>query len=135
MKIMTDNLLDELVHGEVVVAAQRRYGSIAEGVIDLAYGTESEWVVLDFKTDGVVSTDGAYAEQLRLYVRRCSERPASRLAGYCLKFGRLAGDLPYGPILHRRDPKAPPSVPARSYRDIYRHQPSLKLASTDISPL
>jgi len=64
---------------EVVVAERRSDGSIAEGVIDLAYRTESEWVVLDFKTDEIVPTDGAYAEQLRLYVealQRATGEPA-----------------------------------------------------------
>jgi len=53
---------------EVVISEQRSDGSIAEGVIDLAYRTASEWIVVDFKTDAEVATHGAYAEQLRLYV-------------------------------------------------------------------
>jgi len=64
---------------EVVVAERRSDGSIAEGVIDLAYRTESEWVVVDFKTDEVVPTNGVYAEQLRLYVealQRATGEPA-----------------------------------------------------------
>ena len=64
---------------EVVVTEQRHDGSIAEGVIDLAYRTESEWIVVDFKTDEVVPTNGAYAEQLRLYVaalQRATGEPA-----------------------------------------------------------
>ena len=64
---------------EVVVAEQRSDGSIAEGVIDLAYRTEGEWLVLDFKTDEVVPTNGQYAEQLRLYVealQRATGEPA-----------------------------------------------------------
>ena len=64
---------------EVVVAEQLNDGRIAEGVIDLAYRTASEWVVVDFKTDAIVATDGAYAEQLRLYVtalQRATGEPA-----------------------------------------------------------
>jgi len=64
---------------EVVVAERLSDGSIAEGVIDLAYRTENEWVVVDFKTDEMVPTVGAYAEQLRLYVdalRRATGEPA-----------------------------------------------------------
>jgi len=64
---------------EVVVAEQRRDGSIAEGVIDLAYRTDHEWIVLDFKTDEIVPTEGAYAEQLGLYVaalQRATGEPA-----------------------------------------------------------
>ena len=64
---------------EVVVAEQRSDGSIAEGVIDLAYRTDREWVVVDFKTDEIVPATGAYAEQLRLYVQalqRATGEPA-----------------------------------------------------------
>jgi ATP-dependent helicase/nuclease subunit A len=64
---------------EVVVAEQCSDGSIAEGVIDLAYRTASEWVVVDFKTDEIVPAQGAYAEQLRLYVealQRATGEPA-----------------------------------------------------------
>ncbi|MET0792565.1 MAG: 3'-5' exonuclease, partial [Polyangiaceae bacterium] len=67
------------VRREVVVAEERADGSLAEGVIDLAYRTDSEWVVVDFKTDEVVAAEGAYAEQLRLYVdaiRRATGEPA-----------------------------------------------------------
>jgi ATP-dependent exoDNAse (exonuclease V) beta subunit len=67
---------------EVVVAEQRSDGSIAEGVIDMAYRTESGWVVLDFKTDEIVPTNGPYAEQLRLYVealQRATGEPARGL--------------------------------------------------------
>ncbi|MES1173142.1 MAG: UvrD-helicase domain-containing protein [Myxococcales bacterium] len=67
------------VRREVVVAEQRADGSIAEGVIDLAYRAENEWVVVDFKTDELVPSVGAYAEQLRLYVealQRATGEPA-----------------------------------------------------------
>jgi len=53
---------------EVVVAEQLSDGRIAEGVIDLTYRTTTGWVVVDFKTDDVVAPEGAYPEQLRLYV-------------------------------------------------------------------
>lgn len=64
---------------EVVVAEQLGDGTIAEGVIDLAYRSDHEWVVVDFKTDEVVAATGAYAEQLRLYVlalQRATGEPA-----------------------------------------------------------
>jgi len=67
------------VRREVVISEQLSDGTIAEGVIDLAYRTDSEWVVVDFKTDAVVPTEGAYAEQLRLYVtalQRATGEPA-----------------------------------------------------------
>ena len=70
---------------EVVVAAERSDGSIVEGVIDLAYRTESEWVVVDFKTDEVVPTSGAYAEQLRLYVEALQRATGNQVRGVLLQ--------------------------------------------------
>jgi ATP-dependent helicase/nuclease subunit A len=67
------------VRREVVISEQLSDGTNAEGVIDLAYRTAQEWVVVDFKTDAVVPTAGAYAEQLRLYVsavQRATGEPA-----------------------------------------------------------
>jgi ATP-dependent exoDNAse (exonuclease V) beta subunit len=64
---------------EVVVSELLSDGSIAEGVIDLAYRSASEWVIVDFKTDAVVDSEGPYAEQLRLYVsalQRATGEPA-----------------------------------------------------------
>ncbi len=64
---------------EVVVAEQLSDGSIAQGVIDLAYRSERGWVVVDFKTDEIIATNGAYAEQLQLYVealQRATGEPA-----------------------------------------------------------
>ena len=64
---------------EVVVAEALADGSLVEGVIDLAYRTELGWVVVDFKTDEVVASEGPYAEQLRLYVeavQRATGEPA-----------------------------------------------------------
>ena len=64
---------------EVAVTAERDDGTLAEGVIDLAYRSANGWVVVDFKTDAVVPTIGAYAEQLRLYVealQRATGEPA-----------------------------------------------------------
>ncbi len=67
------------VRREVVVAEERSDGTLAEGVIDLAYRSASDWVVVDFKTDEVVPKTGTYAEQLRLYVealQRATGEPA-----------------------------------------------------------
>ncbi|HET7543871.1 MAG TPA: UvrD-helicase domain-containing protein [Polyangiaceae bacterium] len=67
------------VYREVAISEQLSDGTVAEGVIDLAYRTANEWLVVDFKTDAVVSTEGAYAEQLQLYVRalqRATGEPA-----------------------------------------------------------
>jgi ATP-dependent exoDNAse (exonuclease V) beta subunit len=53
---------------EVAIAHCLDDGSLAEGIIDLAYCDDSGWVVIDFKTDAVIEPDGAYAKQLQLYV-------------------------------------------------------------------
>ena len=70
---------------EVVVAERRSDGSIAEGVIDLAYRAENEWVVVDFKTDEIVPTTGAYAEQLRLYVEALQRATGEPTRGVLLQ--------------------------------------------------
>jgi ATP-dependent exoDNAse (exonuclease V) beta subunit len=69
----------------VVVAERRSDGSIAEGVIDLAYRAENEWVVVDFKTDEIVPTTGAYAEQLRLYVEALQRATGEPTRGVLLQ--------------------------------------------------
>lgn len=73
------------VRREVVIAEQLSDGTIAEGVIDLAYRTENEWVVVDFKTDLIVPTDGAYAEQLRLYVNALQRATGEAVRGVLLQ--------------------------------------------------
>lgn len=70
---------------EVAVAEHRRDGSIAEGVIDLAYRTQTEWIVVDFKTDEIVPTSGSYAEQLRLYVAALSRATGEPARGVLLQ--------------------------------------------------
>ena len=56
------------IRREVAIAHRLDDGSLAEGIIDLAYCNASGWVVVDFKTDAVVEPDGIYAKQLQLYV-------------------------------------------------------------------
>ena len=51
-----------------------RYGSIAEGLLDLAFREQTSdfdgWTVVDFKTDQEFSTEARhYIEQVDLYVR------------------------------------------------------------------
>lgn len=70
---------------EVAISEQLSDGTIAEGVIDLAYRSESEWVVVDFKTDAVVPTEGAYAEQLRLYVTALQHATGEAARGVLLQ--------------------------------------------------
>ncbi|HEX2670972.1 MAG TPA: UvrD-helicase domain-containing protein [Polyangiaceae bacterium] len=70
---------------EVAISEQLSDGTIAEGVIDLAFHTESEWVVVDFKTDAVVPTEGAYAEQLRLYVTALQRATGEAARGVLLQ--------------------------------------------------
>jgi len=55
------------VHREVPVVHSRPDGTLAEGVIDLAFREPSGWTVLDFKTDDATKVE-IYAAQLGLYV-------------------------------------------------------------------
>ncbi len=67
------------VRREVAVSWQLADGRIAEGVIDLAYRTESGWLIVDFKTDQVTVGVQQYSAQLQLYVEaveRATGEPA-----------------------------------------------------------
>jgi len=45
-------------------------GSLAEGVVDLAFREDGEWTVVDFKTDRELEgSRGIYEDQVRLYAR------------------------------------------------------------------
>jgi ATP-dependent helicase/nuclease subunit A len=56
------------VRREVAVAHVLDDGTLAEGVIDLAYLSDSGWIIIDFKTDETVDPRGVYAAQLHRYV-------------------------------------------------------------------
>jgi ATP-dependent exoDNAse (exonuclease V) beta subunit len=73
------------VRREVASAYLLDDGTLAEGVIDLAYRTETGWVVVDFKTDEIVGTDGAYAEQLRRYVEAVQRATNANVTGVLLR--------------------------------------------------
>ena len=53
---------------------------LVDGQVDLAYETDSGWVIVDFKTDiEIASAQDAYKKQVALYceaVRRATGRPA-----------------------------------------------------------
>lgn len=64
---------------EVAVCYRLDDGTLAEGIIDLAYRTDSGWVIVDFKTDERIDEKGAYAAQLQHYVeavQRATGEPA-----------------------------------------------------------
>jgi ATP-dependent exoDNAse (exonuclease V) beta subunit len=64
---------------EVPIAHALAGGTLVEGVIDLAFREGAGWIVVDFKTDAVIAAQGAYAEQVRLYmdaVRAATGEPA-----------------------------------------------------------
>jgi len=73
------------VRREVFVSDKLSDGTIAEGVIDLAYRTEREWIVVDFKTDSFVPSEGPYAEQLRLYVTALQRATGEAARGVLLQ--------------------------------------------------
>jgi ATP-dependent helicase/nuclease subunit A len=70
---------------EVATSTVLEDGTVAEGVIDLAYRTEAGWVVIDFKTDEMVETEGAYAEQLRRYVEAIERATGEKTSGLLLR--------------------------------------------------
>jgi ATP-dependent exoDNAse (exonuclease V) beta subunit len=54
-------------------------------VIDLAFRSDSGWVVVDFKTDELVATEGIYAEQLQLYVDAVQKATGEPTRGVLLR--------------------------------------------------
>lgn len=67
------------IRREVPVARVGSDGTLAEGIVDLAFLEREGWTVLDYKTDEFVPAHGVYAAQLGLYVeaiRRATGQPA-----------------------------------------------------------
>lgn len=73
------------VRREVAIAEQRADGTIAEGVIDLAYREDQGWVVIDFKTDELIASEGVYSEQLRQYVEAIERATRESARGVLLR--------------------------------------------------
>ena len=79
-------LLDVPIHDQVtlelvaVLATRADDGLLLEGLIDLAFRIEGEWVVVDFKTDKELETGlEVYRRQVQLYaqmVARATGDPA-----------------------------------------------------------
>ena len=72
---------------ELPVTMRMEDGSLAEGVVDLAFrdkGGDPHWVVVDFKTDAELDTDGRYAVQVGLYVRAIADLTGERAEGVLL---------------------------------------------------
>ncbi|MCB9898546.1 MAG: UvrD-helicase domain-containing protein [Planctomycetes bacterium] len=61
-------------------------GTVAEGVVDLAYRDALGWTVVDFKTDAVLDDErrASYATQVRLYARAVGEATGERARGLLL---------------------------------------------------
>ena len=60
-------------------------GTLAEGIIDLAYLCGEQWTILDFKTDEVVDPRGVYANQLRRYVEAVRRATGMQACGILLQ--------------------------------------------------
>ena len=73
------------VRRESPVIHQRPDGVLAEGIIDLAFRGDDGWIVVDFKTDDIVTPDGVYAEQLRLYVEAVQTATGEPTRGVLLR--------------------------------------------------
>lgn len=70
---------------EVAVSYVLEDGTLAEGIVDLAYRIETGWIVVDFKTDGIVDEGGAYAEQLHHYVEAVRRATGGAVSGVLLQ--------------------------------------------------
>jgi ATP-dependent exoDNAse (exonuclease V) beta subunit len=70
---------------EVAVAQVLDDGMLAEGVIDLAYPSDTGWVIVDFKTDEIVDAKGSYAAQLRRYVDAVKRATGQEACGVLLQ--------------------------------------------------
>jgi ATP-dependent helicase/nuclease subunit A len=75
----------EQVRREVAVTHVLADGTLAEGIIDLAYSNGAGWVVVDFKTDELVEPSGVYAEQLALYVAAVERATGAKTIGVLLQ--------------------------------------------------
>ena len=70
---------------EVAVAQVLDDGTLAEGIIDLAYLSDTGWVIVDFKTDQTVDARGSYAAQLRRYVEAVKQATGREACGVLLQ--------------------------------------------------
>jgi ATP-dependent helicase/nuclease subunit A len=70
---------------EVAVTQVMEDGTLAEGIIDLAYLSDSGWVIVDFKTDEIVDPSGSYANQLCRYVEAVKVATGVEASGVLLQ--------------------------------------------------
>ena len=69
---------------EVPIVCRIADGTVAEGVIDLAFRDSGGWVIVDFKTDLEPGGRPEYAEQVRLYVEAVAAATGSKARGVLL---------------------------------------------------
>jgi ATP-dependent helicase/nuclease subunit A len=70
---------------EVAVTQLLDDGTLAEGIIDLAYLADDAWIIVDFKTDEKVDPRGVYANQLRHYVEAVKRATGVEASGVLLQ--------------------------------------------------
>jgi ATP-dependent helicase/nuclease subunit A len=73
------------VRREVAVSQVLDDGTLAEGIIDLAYLSDGGWLVVDFKTDEVIDARGGYATQLHRYVEAVKRATGLEASGVLLQ--------------------------------------------------
>ena len=73
------------VRREVAVTQLLDDGTLAEGIVDLAYLSDNEWIIVDFKTDETVDPRGTYATQLHRYVEAVKRATGSKASGVLLQ--------------------------------------------------
>ncbi len=69
---------------ETPIAHRLEDGTIAEGVVDLAFLEDARWVVVDFKTDAELQQGGPYARQVDLYVAAIAAATGAAASGLLL---------------------------------------------------
>jgi ATP-dependent exoDNAse (exonuclease V) beta subunit len=70
---------------EVAVTQALGDGTLAEGIIDLAYLADEGWIIIDFKTDATVDPRGVYASQLHRYVEAVKRATGLAASGVLLQ--------------------------------------------------
>jgi ATP-dependent exoDNAse (exonuclease V) beta subunit len=62
-------------------------GTLVEGVVDLAFEEDGEWIVVDYKTDREIATAGEdrYRRQVALYASAIARATGARASGVLLR--------------------------------------------------
>jgi ATP-dependent exoDNAse (exonuclease V) beta subunit len=72
---------------ETAVTLTLEDGTLVEGVVDLAFEEDGEWIVVDYKTDREIATAGEdrYRRQVALYASAIARATGARASGVLLR--------------------------------------------------